>query len=68
MARRSTTSCKLDLLVTADFRMTSTTLFSDLIFPAATWYEKYYLSSTDMIVHPLLQPGNSAAVADQDGL
>lgn len=43
---------KLDLLMTADFRMTSTTLFSDLIFPAATWYEKFDLSSTDM--HPFI--------------
>jgi len=43
---------KLDLLMTADFRMTSTTLFSDLVFPAATWYEKHDLSSTDM--HPFI--------------
>ncbi|MBB1483888.1 nitrate reductase subunit alpha [Tessaracoccus sp. MC1865] len=41
---------KLDLLITADFRMTSSTLLSDIVFPAATWYEKYDLSSTDM--HP----------------
>ncbi|EMY33434.1 nitrate reductase Z subunit alpha [Arthrobacter crystallopoietes BAB-32] len=41
---------KLDLLVSADFRMTSTTLLSDIVFPAATWYEKHDLSSTDM--HP----------------
>ncbi|MDD9347448.1 nitrate reductase subunit alpha [Mumia sp.] len=41
---------KLDLLVSADFRMTSTTLLSDIVLPAATWYEKYDLSSTDM--HP----------------
>jgi nitrate reductase alpha subunit len=43
---------KLDLLVSADFRMTSTTLLSDVVFPAATWYEKHDLSSTDM--HPYL--------------
>ncbi|MCK0116215.1 nitrate reductase subunit alpha [Isoptericola sp. S6320L] len=43
---------KLDLLVTADFRMTSTTLFSDVVLPAATWYEKHDLSSTDM--HPFI--------------
>jgi nitrate reductase alpha subunit len=49
---------KLDLLMTADFRMTSTTLFSDLVFPAATWYEKYDLSSTDM--HPFLHSFNPA--------
>ncbi|HEY9292956.1 MAG TPA: nitrate reductase subunit alpha [Microlunatus sp.] len=43
---------KLDLLVSADFRMTSTTLYSDIVFPAATWYEKHDLSSTDM--HPFV--------------
>jgi nitrate reductase alpha subunit len=41
---------KLDLLMSLDFRMTSTTLFSDIVLPAATWYEKHDLSSTDM--HP----------------
>ncbi|MFI6638770.1 nitrate reductase subunit alpha [Streptomyces sp. NPDC050504] len=41
---------KLDLLLALDFRMTSTTLFADLVLPAATWYEKHDLSSTDM--HP----------------
>ncbi|AQP50144.1 nitrate reductase subunit alpha [Tessaracoccus flavescens] len=41
---------KLDLLITADFRMTSSTLLSDIVLPAATWYEKHDLSSTDM--HP----------------
>ncbi|MHA3724107.1 nitrate reductase subunit alpha [Leucobacter sp. HY1910] len=49
---------KLDLLATADFRMTSTTLFSDIVFPAATWYEKYDLSSTDM--HPFIHSFNPA--------
>jgi nitrate reductase alpha subunit len=43
---------KLDLLLSLDFRMTSTTLFSDVVLPAATWYEKYDLSSTDM--HPFV--------------
>ncbi len=43
---------KLDLLMSMDFRMTSTTLFSDIVFPAATWYEKHDLSSTDM--HPFV--------------
>ncbi|WP_166849520.1 nitrate reductase subunit alpha [Isoptericola sp. BMS4] len=49
---------KLDLLVTLDFRMTSTTLFSDVVLPAATWYEKYDLSSTDM--HPFVHSFNPA--------
>lgn len=45
---------KLDLLVTADFRMTTTSLHSDILLPAATWYEKNDLSSTDM--HPYIHP------------
>ncbi|MBD5785954.1 nitrate reductase subunit alpha [Cellulosimicrobium terreum] len=49
---------KLDLLVTMDFRMTSTTLFSDVVLPAATWYEKHDLSSTDM--HPFVHSFNPA--------
>jgi nitrate reductase / nitrite oxidoreductase, alpha subunit len=43
---------KLDLLLSLDFRMTSTTLLSDVVLPAATWYEKADLSSTDM--HPFI--------------
>ncbi|MGW9169854.1 molybdopterin-dependent oxidoreductase, partial [Agromyces sp. NPDC055657] len=43
---------KLDLLMSIDFRMTSTTLLSDVVLPAATWYEKADLSSTDM--HPYI--------------
>ncbi|MQY22897.1 nitrate reductase subunit alpha [Nocardia macrotermitis] len=43
---------KLDLLVCLDFRMTSSTLLSDITLPAATWYEKHDLSSTDM--HPFV--------------
>ncbi|MDS1270805.1 nitrate reductase subunit alpha [Lipingzhangella sp. LS1_29] len=43
---------KLDLLLSLDFRMTSTTLLSDVVLPAATWYEKYDLSTTDM--HPFV--------------
>lgn len=43
---------KLDLSVAVDFRMTSTCLFSDVVLPAATWYEKFDLSSTDM--HPFV--------------
>lgn len=41
---------KLDLLLALDFRMTSSTLLADIVLPAATWYEKHDLSSTDM--HP----------------
>ncbi len=49
---------KLDLMWTADFRNTSTTLHSDVVLPAATWYEKHDLSSTDM--HPFMHSFNAA--------
>ncbi|MHB1837025.1 MAG: nitrate reductase subunit alpha, partial [Solirubrobacteraceae bacterium] len=49
---------KLDLLVTLDFRMTSNALFSDVVLPAATWYEKYDISSTDL--HPFVHTFNEA--------
>ncbi|MDO4899499.1 nitrate reductase subunit alpha [Actinomyces sp.] len=49
---------KLDLMWTADFRNTSTTLHSDVVLPAATWYEKYDLSTTDM--HPFIHSFNLA--------
>ncbi|MCU7729087.1 nitrate reductase subunit alpha [Actinoplanes sp. KI2] len=43
---------KLDLLTTIDFRMTNTGLHSDVVLPAATWYEKNDISTTDM--HPFV--------------
>nr|WP_245974731.1 nitrate reductase subunit alpha [Thermomonospora umbrina] len=49
---------KLDLLLTLDFRMTSTTIYSDIVLPAATWYEKHDLSTTDM--HPFIHAFNPA--------
>jgi nitrate reductase alpha subunit len=49
---------KLDLMVSLDFRMTSTGLFSDVVLPAATWYEKDDLSSTDM--HPFVHAFSAA--------
>ncbi|MPZ81724.1 MAG: nitrate reductase subunit alpha [Actinophytocola sp.] len=49
---------KLDLLLSLDFRMTSTTLFSDVVLPAATWYEKHDLNTTDM--HPFVHSFNPA--------
>jgi len=45
---------KLDLLLTLDFRMTSSTLMSDVVLPAATWYEKHDINTTDM--HPFEHP------------
>lgn len=49
---------KTDLFVSIDFRMTSSGLFSDIVLPAATWYEKFDISSTDM--HPFVHPFNAA--------
>jgi nitrate reductase / nitrite oxidoreductase, alpha subunit len=49
---------KLDLLLTLDFRQTSTTIFSDVVLPAATWYEKHDLNTTDM--HPYIHSFNPA--------
>lgn len=47
-------SGKLDLLVDLDFRMAGSALYSDIVLPTATWYEKTDLSSTDM--HPFVHP------------
>ncbi|CAH2715811.1 Respiratory nitrate reductase 1 alpha chain [Neobacillus rhizosphaerae] len=49
---------KLDLLVSIDFRMAGNALYSDIVLPAATWYEKHDISSTDM--HPFVHPFNPA--------
>ncbi|WP_436702239.1 nitrate reductase subunit alpha [Nocardioides sp. BYT-33-1] len=49
---------RLDLLTTLDFRMTSSTILSDVVLPAATWYEKHDLSTTDM--HPFVHSFNPA--------
>ena len=49
---------KLDLLISIDFRMTATPIYSDIVLPADTWYEKHDISSTDM--HPFIHPFNPA--------
>jgi nitrate reductase alpha subunit len=48
---------KLDLLVTLDFRLSTTCLYSDIVLPTATWYEKNDLNTSDMhpFIHPLTQ-------------
>ncbi len=45
---------KLDLVVTLDFRMSTSCLYSDVVLPTATWYEKYDLNTSDM--HPFIHP------------
>jgi nitrate reductase / nitrite oxidoreductase, alpha subunit len=46
---------KLDLVVDINFRMDSSALYSDIILPTATWYEKDDLNTTDLhsFIHPL---------------
>jgi nitrate reductase alpha subunit len=46
---------KMDLIVDLNFRMDTSALYSDIVLPAASWYEKADLNSTDMhsFIHPL---------------
>lgn len=46
---------KLDLLVNLNFRMDSSANYSDIVLPAAFWYEKHDVTFGDMhtFVHPL---------------
>jgi len=48
---------KMDLIVDLNFRMDTSALYSDIVLPAATWYEKADLNSTDMhsFIHPLAE-------------
>ncbi len=48
---------KMDLVVDLNFRMDSSALYSDIVLPAASWYEKADLNSTDLhsFIHPLSQ-------------
>ncbi|SFI40089.1 nitrate reductase alpha subunit [Collimonas sp. OK307] len=49
---------KLDLVVTLDFRMSTTCLYSDIVLPTATWYEKDDMNTSDM--HPFIHPLSTA--------
>jgi nitrate reductase alpha subunit len=46
---------KMDLVVDLNFRMDTSALYSDIVLPAATFYEKADLNSTDLhsFIHPL---------------
>jgi nitrate reductase alpha subunit len=46
---------KLDLVVDINFRMDTSALYSDIVLPTASWYEKDDLNTTDMhsFIHPL---------------
>ncbi|EMS77258.1 molybdopterin-dependent oxidoreductase [Desulfotignum phosphitoxidans] len=43
----------IEFVATFDFNMTTTCMWSDVVFPATTWYENYELTAT--ILHPYLQ-------------
>ena len=49
---------KLDLVTTLDFRMSTSCLYSDIVLPTATWYEKNDLNTSDM--HPFIHPLSTA--------
>ncbi|MCL5942171.1 MAG: molybdopterin-dependent oxidoreductase, partial [Actinobacteria bacterium] len=49
---------KMDLVVDLNFRMDTSALYSDVILPAATWYEKDDLNTTDM--HSFINPMQAA--------
>lgn len=49
---------KLDLLVTLDFRMSTTCVYSDIVLPTASWYEKNDMNTSDM--HPFIHPLSAA--------
>ncbi len=49
---------KLDLVVTLDFRMSTSCLYSDIVLPTASWYEKNDLNTSDM--HPFIHPLSAA--------
>lgn len=46
---------KFDLIVDINFRMDTSALYSDIVLPTATYYEKYDLNTTDLhsYIHPL---------------
>jgi nitrate reductase alpha subunit len=46
---------KMDLIVDINFRMDTSALYSDIVLPTASWYEKADINSTDMhsFIHPL---------------
>lgn len=46
---------KMDLVLDLNFRMDTSALYSDIVLPAASWYEKNDLNTTDLhsYIHPL---------------
>jgi nitrate reductase alpha subunit len=53
--REAAADGKFDLVVDLNFRMDTSALYSDVVLPAASWYEKDDLNTTDLhsFIHPL---------------
>lgn len=51
--RDRASSGDIEFVVTFDFQMTTSCQWSDVVFPATSWYENYELTAT--ILHPYLQ-------------
>ena len=49
---------KMDLVVDLNFRMDTSALYSDIVLPAASWYEKDDLNTTDL--HSFINPMQAA--------
>ncbi len=51
--REKATTGELELIVASDFQMSTSCLWSDVVLPGVTWYEKYDLTAT--VSHPYVQ-------------
>ncbi|GIW38960.1 MAG: nitrate reductase subunit alpha [Meiothermus sp.] len=56
--RREAPQGKLDLVVDLNFRMDTSALYSDIVLPTASWYEKDDLNTTDL--HTYINPMQAA--------
>jgi nitrate reductase alpha subunit len=61
---------KMDLVVDLNFRMDSSALYSDIVLPAASWYEKADLNSThrSALVHSSAGTGRRTGLGVEDRL
>ncbi len=51
--KKRSSSGDIEFVATFDFQMTTSCQWSDVVFPATSWYENYELTAT--ILHPYLQ-------------
>jgi anaerobic selenocysteine-containing dehydrogenase len=51
--REKATNGELELIVSTDFQMSTSCLWSDVVLPGVAWYEKYDLTAT--VSHPYVQ-------------